>query len=168
MQNKLPVPEKRSQQSTLLYNPIYPSQSTQPCVPIQSSLPPYQTQSHNAHPPSQESILPLQPYNNLALMFFRSATGHETSNVPEAASTKFNVAKSHEQHVANATWSDDLPSNTTLSVMLSYLISPNFMYSFLFMISAHLYAKHRQKSKLLADYCDSSTMFICLCKTFST
>ena len=36
-------------------NPIYQSQSTQPCVPIQPSLPPYQTQSHNAHLPSQES-----------------------------------------------------------------------------------------------------------------
>ena len=31
---------------------------------------------------------------------------------------------------------------------------------------AHLYAKYRQKTKLLADYCDSSTMFICLCETF--
>ena len=31
---------------------------------------------------------------------------------------------------------------------------------------AHLYAKYRQKNKLLADYCDSSTMFICLCETF--
>ena len=39
MQIKLPVPEKRPQLSTLTSNPIYPSQSTQPCVPIQSSLP---------------------------------------------------------------------------------------------------------------------------------
>ena len=31
---------------------------------------------------------------------------------------------------------------------------------------AHLYAKYRQKHKLLADYCDFSTMFICLCVTF--
>ena len=31
---------------------------------------------------------------------------------------------------------------------------------------AHLYAKYRWKSKLLADYSDSSTMFICLCETF--
>ena len=58
MQIKLPVHEKRSQLSTLPSNPIYQSQSTQPCVPIQTSLPPYQTQSHNAHPPSQESHLP--------------------------------------------------------------------------------------------------------------
>ena len=58
MQIKLPVLEKRSQLSTLPSNPIYQSQSTQSCVPIQSSLPPYQTQSHNAHPPSQESYLP--------------------------------------------------------------------------------------------------------------
>ena len=67
--------------------------------------------------PHKNPISPLKPYNNLALMFFRSTSGHETSNVPDAAGTKFNVAKSHEQHVANA------------------------------------------------DYCDSSTMFICLCKT---
>ena len=49
---------------------------------------------------------------------------------------------------------------------LSSPISPNCMFSFLFMNIAHLYAKYRQKNKLLADYCDSSTMFICLCKTF--
>ena len=50
--------EKRSQLSTLPSNPIYQSQSTQPCVPIQTSIPLYQTQSHNARPPSQESHLP--------------------------------------------------------------------------------------------------------------
>ena len=58
MQIKLPVHKKRSQLSTLPSNPIYQSQSTQPCVPSQPSLYPYQTQSHNAHPPSQESYLP--------------------------------------------------------------------------------------------------------------
>ena len=99
-------------------------------------------------------------------MVFRSTTGHETSNVPDAAGTKFNVAKSHEQHVANAAWSEDLPSNTTLPAKLSFPISPNCMFSFLFMNIAHLYAKYRQKNKLLADYCDSSTMFICLGETF--
>ena len=31
---------------------------------------------------------------------------------------------------------------------------------------AHFYVKYRQKNKLLADYCDSSIMFICLCETF--
>ena len=40
------------------------------------------------------------------------------------------------------------------------------MFSFLFMNIAHLYAKYKQKNKLLADYCDSSTMFIYLCETF--
>ena len=49
---------------------------------------------------------------------------------------------------------------------LSSPISPNCMFSFLFMNIAHLYAKYRQKNKLLADYCDSSTMFICLSETF--
>ena len=49
---------------------------------------------------------------------------------------------------------------------LSSPISPNCMFSFLFMNIAHLYAKYRQKNKLLADYCDSSTMYICLCETF--
>ena len=99
-------------------------------------------------------------------MFFRSTTGHEKSNVPDAASAKFYVAKSHEQHVANAAWSEDLPSNTTLPAKLGSPISPNCMFSFLFMNIAHLYAKCRQKNTLLADYCDSSTMFICLCETF--
>ena len=101
-------------------------------------------------------------------VFCRSTTGHETSNVPEAAGTKFNVAKSHEQHVANAVWSEDLPSNTTLPAKLSSPISPYCMYSFLFMNIAHLYAKYRQKNNLLADYWDSSssTMFISLCETF--
>ena len=97
-------------------------------------------------------------------MFLKSTGGHETSNVPDAAGTKFNVAKSHEQHVANAAWSEDLPSNTTLPAKLSVPISPNCMFSFLFMNIAHLYAKYRPKNKLLADYCDS--MFICLCETF--
>ena len=99
-------------------------------------------------------------------MFFRSTSGHETSNVPDAAGTKFNVAKSHEQHVASAAWSEDLPSNTTMPAKLSSPISPNCMFSFLFINIAHLYAKYRPKNKLLADYCDSSTMFICLCETF--
>ena len=49
---------------------------------------------------------------------------------------------------------------------ISAPISLNYMFSFLFMNIAHLYAKYRQKNKLLADYCDSSTMFICLCETF--
>ena len=84
-----------------------------------------------------------------------STSGHETSNVPDAAGTKFNVAKSHEQHVANAAWSEDLPSNTTMPAKLSSPISPNCMFSFLFMNIAHLYAKYRQKNKL-----------ICLCETF--
>ena len=48
---------------------------------------------------------------------------------------------------------------------LSSPISPNCMFSFLFMNIAQSYAKYRQKNKLLADYCDSSTMFICLCDT---
>ena len=107
MQIKLPVPEKRSQLSTLPSNPIYPSQSTQPCVPIQSFLPPYQTQSHNAHPPLQESHLPTPALQKPSFDVFRSTTGHETSNVPDAAGTKYNVAKYHEQHVANAAWSED-------------------------------------------------------------
>ena len=49
---------------------------------------------------------------------------------------------------------------------LSSPISPNCMFSFLCMNIAHLYATYRQTSKLLADYCDTSTMFICLCETF--
>ena len=167
MQIKLPVPEKWSQLSTLPSNPIYQSQSTQPCVPIQSSLPHYQTQSHNAHPPWQESHLPTPALQQPSFdVVFRSTTGHEPSNVPDAAGTKFNVAKSHEQHVANAAWSEDLPSNTTMPAKLSSPISLNSMFSFLFINIAHLYAKYRQKNKLLADYCDSSTMFICLCETF--
>ena len=40
------------------------------------------------------------------------------------------------------------------------------MCSFLCMNIAHVYAKYRPKNKLLADYCDSLTMFICLCETF--
>ena len=167
MQIKLPVHENRSQLSTLPSNPIYQSQSTQPCVPIQPSLPSYQTESHNAHLPSHESH-PSQAPQQPSFDVFRSTSGHETSNVPDAAGTKFNVAKSHEQHVANAAWSEDLPSNTTMHAKLSSPISPNCMFSFLFMNIAHLYAKYRQKNKLLADYCDSTTMFICLCETFLT
>ena len=71
-----------------------------------------------------------------------STTGDETSNVPDAAGTKFNVAKSHEQHVA---WSEDLQSNTTLPAKLRSPISPNCIYSFLFMNIAQLYANYRQK-----------------------
>ena len=123
--------------------------------------------SHIMHAlPHKNPIFPFKPYTNLDLMFFRSTSGHETSNVPDAAGTKFDVAKSHEQHVANAAWAEDFPSNTTMPAKLSYPISPNCMFSFLFMNIAHLYAKYRQKNKLLADYCDSSTMFICLCETF--
>ena len=167
MQIKLPVHEKRSKLYTLPSNPIYQNQSTQPCVPIQPSLPPYQIQSHNAHPPSQESHLPSPSLQQPSFdVFFRSTSGHETSNVPDAEGTNFNVAKSHEQHVANAAWSEDLPSITTMTAKLSSPISPNCMFCLLFMNIAHLYAKYRQKNKLLADYCDSSTMFICLCETF--
>ena len=31
---------------------------------------------------------------------------------------------------------------------------------------AHLYARYRQEFFFWADYCDSSTMFICSCETF--
>ena len=133
MQIKLPVPEKRSQLSTFPSNSIYPSQSTQPCVAIAFSLPPYQTQSHNAHPPSQKKHLPTPPLQQASFDVFMSTTGCETSYVPDAAGTQFHVVKSHGQHVANASWSEDLPSNITLPAKLSYAISPNCMFTFLFM-----------------------------------
>ena len=58
--------------------------------------------------------------------------------------------------MANAAWSEDLQANTTMPAKLSSPISPNCMFSFF--IYEHC--------TLLADYCDSSTMFICLCETF--
>ena len=120
---------------------------------LSSPLFPRIKHSHIMHTlPHTNPIPPLQPYTNLALMFFRSTTGHETTNVvPHAAGTKFNVAKSHEQHVAHDAWSEDLPSNTTLPDKPCSPISPNCMYRFLFMNIAHLYAKYRQKNKLLTD-----------------
>ena len=70
MHIKMPVPEKRSQLSTLQSNRRYQSQSTQPYVPIQSSLPLIK-HSHIMHTlPHKNPIFPLQPYNILALMFF--------------------------------------------------------------------------------------------------
>ena len=68
--------------------------------------------------------------------------------------------------MANAAWSEDLPSNNTLPAKLSSPISANCMFIFLFMNIAHLYDKYRQKNELLTDYCDSPTVFICLCETF--
>ena len=149
-------------------HPIHYTKVNQPNpVFLSSSLFTLIKHSHIMHTLHHKNpIFPLQPYNNLAFMFFRSTSRHETSNVPDAAGTKFNVAKSHEQHVANAAWSEDLPSNTTMPAKLSSLISPNCMFSFLFMNIARFYAQYRQKNKLLADNCDSSTMFICLCETF--
>ena len=147
-------------------HPIPYTKVNQPrSVFLSSPLFPLIKHSHIMHTlPHKNPIFPLQPYNNLALMFSRSTSVHETSNVPDAAGTQFNVAKSHKQHVANAAWSEDLPSNTTMPAKLSSPISPNCMFSFLFMNIAHLYAKYRQKNKLLADYCDSSNMFICYAK----
>ena len=134
---------------------------------LSSPLFPLIKHTHIMHTiPHKNPIFPLQPYNNLALMFFRSTTGHETSNIPDAAGTKFNVAKSHEQHVANAAWSEDLTSNTTMPAKLGFPIRPNCMFSFFFMNIAHLYAKYREKNNLFADYCDSSTMLICSCESF--
>ena len=54
--------------------------------------------------------------------------------------------------------------NNMLPTLPGSPINLNYMFSFLFMNIAHLYAKYRQKNKLLADYCDS--MFICLCETY--
>ena len=48
-----------------------------------------------------------------------------------------------------------LPSNPTLPTKRRSPISPNCMFSFLFMNIAHIYAKYRQKNKHLSDYCDS-------------
>ena len=79
--------EKRSQLYTLPSNPIYQSHlcpSTQPCVPIQPSLLPYQTQSHNAYPPLQESHLlspALQQPSFDVKHFFMSTSGHEMKNI---------------------------------------------------------------------------------------
>ena len=142
----------RSDPNYLHSHPIPFTQVNQP-NPVSLSSPLFHLikHSHIMHTiPHKNPILPLQSYNNLALMFFRSTTGHETSNVPDAAGTKFNVAKSHEQHVANVTWSEDLASNTTLPAKLSFPISPNCMYSFLFMNIALLYAKYRQKNKIFS------------------
>ena len=125
MQIKLPVHEERSQLSTLTSNPIYQSQSTQPCVPIQPSLPPYQTQSHNAHPPSHESHLPSQaiqqPSFDVFLCQLRDMK-HQMSQMQQAQNLMLQI--SHEQHVANAAWSEDLPSNITMPAKLSSPISP--------------------------------------------
>ena len=157
----------RTDRNYLHSHPIPYTKVNQPStVFLSNHLFPLIKHSHIMHTFPHKHPIPLKPHNNLALMFFRSTSGHETSNVPDAAGTKFNVAKSHEQHVANAAWSEDLPSNTTMPAKLSSPISPNCMFSLLFMNIAHLYAKYRQKNKLLSDYCDSSTMFICLCETF--
>ena len=84
MQIKLPVHENRSQLYRLPSDPIYQSQPTETCIPIPSSLPPYQTQSHNAHPPSQESHLPTPALQQPSFdVCFRSTTGHETANGQE-------------------------------------------------------------------------------------
>ena len=131
------------------FHPIRYTKVNEPS-PVFLSVPlfPLIKHSHIMHIlPHKNPIFPLQPYNNLALMFCRSTTGHETSNIPDAAGTQFNVAKSHEQHVVNAAWSEDLPSNTTMPAKLSSPISPNCMFSFLFMSIAHLYAKYRQKKQ---------------------
>ena len=95
--------------------------------------------------PHRNPIFPLQPYNSLAYCFFMSTTGHVTSNARDTAGTQINVAKSYEQHVANAAWSEDLPYNTTMPVKLTSPISPNCMCSFLCMNITHLYAKYRQE-----------------------
>ena len=97
-----------------------------------------------------------------------STTGDETSNVLDGACIILNVEKSHEHHVVNAAWSEDLASNSTLPAILSSPISPSCIFSLLFMNIAHLYAKYIQKYKLLADLCDSSTMFIMVMQNIST
>ena len=145
--------------------PIYQSQSTQPCVPIQPSLPPYQTQSHNAHPHSQESHPSSPALQQPCFDVFRSTSGHETSNVPDAAGTKFNVAKSHEQHVANAAWSEDTPSNTTMSAKLSSPISPNCMFSFLFMNFWLIIVTHQLCSYVYANHFYMRVYFIVMSKS---
>ena len=89
--------------------------------------------------PSQESHLPSQSIHQPSLDVFLGQLRdmkHQMSQMQQAQ--KFNVAKSHEQHVANAAWSEDLPSNTTMPAKLSSPISPNCMFSFLFMNIAHL------------------------------
>ena len=130
---------------------------------IQSSLPLYQTQSHNAHLLSEESHLPTAALPPSSVDVFRSTMGYETSNVTDAARTKFNVAKSHEQYVANAALSEDLPSNPTLSAKLSSPISPNRMFSFLFINITHVYAKYRQKNNF---YLIIVTLQLCSSETF--
>ena len=131
-------------------HPIPYTKVNQPSpVLLSSPLFPLIKHSHIMHTlPHKNPIFPLQLYNNLALILFRSTLGYETSNVTDAVGTKFNVAKSHDQHVANAAWSEDLPSNTTMPAKLSSPISPNCMFSFLFMNIAHLYAKYIQKKTL--------------------
>ena len=101
MQIKLPVHEKRSQLSTLPSQSYIPkSIKPSPCVPIQPSLPPYQTQSNNAHLPSQESHLPSQALQQPSFdVFLGQLRDMKHQMSPDAADTKCNVAKSHEQHV---------------------------------------------------------------------
>ena len=137
MQIKLPVPEKRSQLSTLPSNPIYQSQTTQPCVPIQSSLPLIK-HSHIMHTLHHKNpIFPLQPYNNLALMFLGQLQDMKHQMSPMQQAQNLMLQNLMNNMWPTAAWSEDLPSNT-MHAKLSCPNCPNRMYSFLFMNIAHL------------------------------
>ena len=62
-------------------HPIPYTKVNQPSPVFLSSplLPSYQAQSHNAHPPSQESDIPSPAIQQPSFYVFRSTSGHETS-----------------------------------------------------------------------------------------
>ena len=71
----------------------------------------------------------------------------------------------NEHRVALSTRPECSP-NANPHVPLNVTSPLPLMYTFIFMNIARLFTKIKQKIKLLSDFCDGSTLFLCFCETF--
>ena len=97
MQIKLPMPERRrSRLSTLPSNPIYPIQSTQPCVFLSSPVFHLIKHSHIMYTiPHKHSIFPHHLYNNSAQVL------HTPTTLKYKSSSSTNQKVLPKKHVRN-------------------------------------------------------------------
>ena len=140
---------------------------TKPTIHLMElNIPPHHSRNHKVSPPltstsqfHQQNPTTNQPQAQATRWdpFFRSNESNKTAYVRHAASPK-QIASDHESSMAMfATCEGQLnPVNQAQPLL----------YSFIFLNIARLFTKSKPRAKLLHDLCTSSTLFLCICKTF--
>ena len=101
----------------------------------------------------------------ILLQFFRRTKRNKISNVTDVTNPESAHAKYAESDVAPFSLPKTL-SPPKPNVLNNSPIKPTPLYHFMFMNIACLMTKSKQRLKILADFCNSTTLFLCFCETF--